>query len=169
MTERHVFIATTVEQLVPAVDAARSAGIGADGISLVARSDIELEAFPDELKLTETDFLPAAARGAGLGAATGTLAGLVAAAFPPLGLTLAGAMIGGGVAGALVGSWSSAIVGAAVPEGVRRHFEEEIEAGRILVVIDATGEQHARIAPVFADHGLRELDYREGITGTDGE
>lgn len=56
-------------------------GIGNDAISLVARADIELERIPDLLKEADTDTVPAAVRGMGLGGATGLLAGLAAVAF----------------------------------------------------------------------------------------
>lgn len=159
MTSKHVYSASTDEQVVRAVALAQGAGLGEESISLIARADIELESIPDELKTAETDLMPAAARGAGYGAAAGTLAGLAAAVFPPLGLTVAGAMLGGGAAGALVGSWSSALVGASMPDPVRRQFENEIEAGRILVVIDTDEIKHAELAPAFAEAGLTRLLY----------
>lgn len=71
----------------------------------------------------------------------GLLAGLVAVAFPPLGVTLAGAAIMT-VGGALVGTWASALVGSSVPDPIRRKFETEIEAGKILLVIDAEEDTH---------------------------
>lgn len=160
MTQRRVFSASSVAQAGDAVAAAREAGVPEDGISLVARSDIELEAVPDDLKLAETDFKTAAVRGTGVGVVAGTLAGLLAATVPPLGLTLAGAMIGGGAAGALVGTWASALVGASIPEPVRRRFEEEIEAGRILLVVDAEEELQDALSRRLADIGVIAMDDR---------
>lgn len=160
MTQRRIFSASSVKQATDAVAIAREAGAPSEGLSLVARADIELESIPDELKQAETDMKSAALRGAGMGAVAGTLAGLVAATFPPLGLTLAGAMIGGGAAGTLVGSWSSALVGASIPEPVRRRFEDEIEAGRILVVVDADEELQSALAPRLAEAGLVAMDDR---------
>jgi hypothetical protein len=77
-------------------------------------------------------------RGLAEGGATGLLAGLVAMAIPPLGVTLAGAMAVGAVS-ALVGAWTNALMGASTPDPVRQAFEQEIESGRILVVIDGEG------------------------------
>jgi hypothetical protein len=164
MTQKRVYSAALGEQVVRAVDLARGIGLDEEEISLIARSDIELQAIPDEFKSAQTDMLPAAARGAGYGAVAGTLAGLAAAVFPPLGLTLAGAMLGGGAAGAVVGSWASALVGSSLPDPVRRQFEAEIEAGRILVVIDADEEQQAQLAPGFAEIGLTRLEYEDSIS-----
>lgn len=39
--------------------------------------------------------------------------------------------------GAAVGGWAGMLTGTAVPDVVRRQFEEHIEAGHVLVVIDA--------------------------------
>jgi hypothetical protein len=59
-------------------------------------------------------------------------------AIPPLGVTLAGAVAVGTVS-ALVGAWTNALMGASTPDPVRQAFEQEIESGRILVVIDGEG------------------------------
>lgn len=160
MTQRRIFSASSVAQATEAVAAVRAAGIPDDGMSLVARSDIELDSIPDDLKLADTDFKSAAVRGAGVGAVTGMLAGLLAATIPPLGLTLAGALIGGGAAGALVGTWASSLVGASIPEPVRRRFEEEIENGRILLVVDADEDVQDTLASQLADIGLVSMDDR---------
>jgi len=158
MSRRRIHSAPDLATAEQAIAAAREAGIDDDCLSLVARSDIELEQVPDELKQADTDMVPAAARGAGYGAVAGAVAGLAAATFPPLGLTLAGALLGGGAAGALVGTWTGAMVGGAIPEPERRHYEEQIQAGRVLVAIEAEESQHARLAPRFAELGLIHLE-----------
>ncbi|HET6397879.1 MAG TPA: hypothetical protein VFF91_13715, partial [Pseudoxanthomonas sp.] len=84
-------------------------------------------------------------RGAAGGGAVGLVAGLVAVAVPALGITLAGAGLLTAV-GALVGSWSSALFGATVPDPVRRRFEDAIASGQILLVVDADDEKAARAA-----------------------
>lgn len=158
MSHRQVFSAASVAQAAEAVGVAREAGLSPECVSLIARSDIELSRIPDDYKIADTDFVPAALRGAGFGAVAGTVAGLVAAAFPPLGLTLAGAMLGGGAAGALVGTWTSALVGSSIPDPVRREYEAEIEAGRILVVLDAEEDALHALAPAIERTGARALD-----------
>lgn len=158
MSRRRIHSAPDLASAEQAIAAARQAGIDDDRLSLVARSDIEVQQVPDDLKQADTDLVPAAARGAGYGAAAGALAGLAAATFPPLGLTLAGALLGGGAAGALVGTWTGAMVGGALPEPERRRYEEQIEAGRVLVVVDAEEPQHAALAPRFGELGLVHLE-----------
>ena len=87
MKPRHVFSAQDVAQARSAVLTLREQGIGVDDISLAARSDIELERVPDVLKEADTDFLPAAMRGIGIGGATGLLAGVAAVVCIPIGIS----------------------------------------------------------------------------------
>jgi hypothetical protein len=136
MKTRHVFATSSVPAAHQAIAAARAHGIRDDDLSLIARHDIELEVIPDERKEVAMDFIPAALRGTVGGGTAGLLAGLVAMAIPSMGVTLAGA---GAIAllGAMVGTWSSALVGASIPDEVRRKFEAQIADGNILLVIDA--------------------------------
>ncbi|ALN57828.1 hypothetical protein GLE_2479 [Lysobacter enzymogenes] len=136
----------------------RGEGIGDDAVALVARSDIELEAIPDRHKQADTDFIPAAIRGAGVGGATGLLAGLAATVIAPLGITLAGAAMVAAV-GAAVGTWASALMGSSLPDPVRQQFEDEIAAGRILLVLDLAPAEHARLRPLLETSGAQALDY----------
>lgn len=126
---------------------ARQAGIANENISLIAREDIEREKLPDERNEGASDFYPAALRGVGMGAGSGLLAGLICLVIPPLGITVAGAAAMT-VAGAAMGAWTSALAGSAVPDPVSRKFEDEIKAGRILVVID--GDQDTLVAATTA-------------------
>jgi hypothetical protein len=139
MKSRRVFSMPDVATAQAAMPVARKAGIEDADISLIARSDIELDEIPDHRKEGSSDFVPAALRGVVGGGATGLLAGLVAIAIPPIGITLAGAGAMG-IAGALVGSWAGALAGSAAPDPVRQKFEQEIEAGRVLLVIDGPAD-----------------------------
>ena len=158
MKIRHVFVTQDVLQARNALLALRDQGVGVDDISLVARSDIELDRIPDDLKEADTDFLPAAMRGMGIGGATGLLAGLAAVVFTPVGITLAGAAAIGAM-GALVGGWSSALMGSALPDPVRQQFDDEISAGRILVLVDAEPDAQPRLQAALAAVGAERLDY----------
>lgn len=121
MKLRHVFSTPDLSTAHAAMVAARGAGVANDDLSLVARSDIELSAIPDDRKEADTDMLPAALRGAGIGGAAGLAAGLLAVVATPIGLTLAGAAAAT-VAGAAIGTWASALMGSALPDPVRAQF-----------------------------------------------
>ena len=160
MKVRRVYSTSSLPAAQTAIRDIRDAGIEDDDISLIARSDIELERVPEHQKEASTDFKHAALRGAGLGGATGLLAGLAAVAFPPLGLTIAGVALTT-LGGAAVGTWASALVGASLPDPIRRRFEEEIEAGRILIVIDGEGEALERAEAALSAAGALHLPYDE--------
>jgi hypothetical protein len=138
--------------------AARDAGIDDQDISLVAREDIELERIPDHLLQERSDFYPAALRGGACGGGTGLLLGLIAIAVPPLGVTIAGAAAMT-VAGAVFGTWIGELVGFDVPDAISRKFKDEIAAGRILVVIDASKEQLGVAEPAIARAGATTLPF----------
>ncbi|WP_115539445.1 hypothetical protein [Xanthomonas campestris] len=165
MKLRRVYSTPNVDSAQRVLQAARGAGLDNDALSLIARSDIEVEGVPDERKDAKTDFLPAAARGAATGGAAGLVAGLVAVAVPPIGLTVAGAGVMA-LAGALVGTWSSALVGATVPDPVRRQFEDEIEAGRVLVVIDAEEQELHNAETALVSAGATPLPYEAASAAT---
>ena len=158
MKTRHVFSTPNLETAQAALAAARAAGVEDNDLLLVARSDIELESIPDNRQEADTDLMPAALRGAGYGGATGLLAGLVAFAIPPLGITLAGAAAIG-LVGAMVGTWASALVGASLPDPIRRKFESEIQAGNILLVVDANKDLLMAAEPAIVGAGATVLPY----------
>ena len=158
MRSRHVFSAPDVATARAAMAAARDAGLSDDCLSLVARADIEMDSLPDHSREAPTDFKPAAVRGAAAGGATGLLAGLAAVAFPPLGVTLAGAALMT-VGGAALGTWVAALVGSTVEDPVRRKFEDEIGAGRVLVIADMDETTHPAVSAAITGSGATQLPF----------
>ena len=159
MKIRHVFLAENLGIARQCVDAARAQGLGDGDISLITQPDVELERIPDNLKDDDaSDFAPAALRGALGGGGVGLLAGLIGAAIPPLGITLVGAAFLG-VAGAAVGTWSSALMGSAIPSEVHRKFEHHIREGEALVVIDAEQERMPAIESALAAAGANKVEF----------
>jgi uncharacterized membrane protein len=162
MKHRHVFSAPNLSTAHAALQAARAAGVPDPDLSLIARSDIELQSIPDDRLDGTTDTVPAALRGAVGGGAVGLLAGVLAAVVPPLGITVAGAALIAAL-GAAVGTWTAALIGSSVPSEVRRTFEEEIAAGRILLVIDAERDALAAASQAAVAAGARMLPF-EGVS-----
>lgn len=152
MKTRHVFSTRDVAAAEVAVSALRLAGIPDDNISLIASHVIENESIPDGLQETGGDFSQGGLKGLALGGGSGLVFGLAALAVPALGLTLigVGAMT---LAGAAVGGWSGMLTGTAEPDPVRRKFEDEIDAGRVLLVVDGDEETLAE-----ADAALARID-----------
>jgi hypothetical protein len=165
MKKKHVYLTDSLEEAREAIAAARRGGAADDDISLVARSDIEMEVLPDSRRNASTDFVPAALKGAVAGGGAGLIAGLIAVAIPPLGVTLAGAAAIAAV-GAAAGTWSSALVGSSLPDPIRRRFEDEIKAGRILVVVDAAEESMALVDAAVQATGATLLPFEESSAMT---
>jgi hypothetical protein len=158
MKTRHVFVADSVPVATAAVAAARRAGIERGDISLVASSRIEMESIPDDLKNAGNDFVPAAMRGALSGGSLGLLGGLVGVVVPAVGLTVAGVALVT-LVGAAVGTWVTSLVGSMVPDEVHRRFDQEIQAGRILIVIDETAEVMSAAEAALREAGAEQLPY----------
>jgi hypothetical protein len=158
MKIRHVFSTASPAAALDAIAAARSAGVDADAVTLVARSDIEMDEMPGARIDVAGDVVPAAWRGAATGGALGLVGALVGIAVPAIGLPLAGVGLLT-LTGAAVGAWSSALMGSEVPSEVRRAFESEIEAGRVLVVIDAPRDDVEAISAAMRQVGAVELPF----------
>lgn len=122
------------------------ADLKADGINerqiyAVARSGRSLGDLPDGGP-EDNDFLPAFKRGVALGGATGMFAGLFAVAFPPVGIVVGGAgVLLIGMMGASLGGMLTGIAGASYPSSRLQAFEQDIEAGKILVMVDVPNER----------------------------
>jgi len=149
--KRHVYAFDTPEAAKHALSSLSRLGIPDKDLSLAARSDVQLDAIPDDFVDPSMDFWPAIGRGIALGGTTGLFAGLVVTAIPPLGVALGGVTLLGFLAGgALVGAWSSAIVGSSIPDTVRRKFDDEIAAGRILLVVNVDDAGEASVVSMMA-------------------
>lgn len=164
MKIRHVYSTTDLDMARAAMNAGRQAGIGEECMMLVARSDIELEAIPNEHKEADSDAIPGAIKGMAAGAGTGLLLGLIAVVFTPLGITLAGAGIAA-LAGAGIGGFASSLFGSALPDPVRQKFHDEIAAGRILLVTDCDDAKQRIAGPAIEATGATPLPF-EHATGT---
>ena len=160
MKTRHVYSTTSLDQARAAMNAAREAGVGDDCLTLVARSDIELDAIPNSDREATGDFMHGAIKGVTAGGATGLLLGLAAMVLAPIGVALAGAGIAA-LAGAATGGMASSIFGSALPDPVRAKFDDEIAAGRILMVVDADDAGHQASEMAIVGAGATRLDFDE--------
>jgi hypothetical protein len=147
--------------LVPNVDVAKLivnelliARIEERHIHILAKRDTPLEDLPEASFLQKSDFIPAMERGLALGGTVGTLAGLVAVALGPLSLAVAGGgiVLASGLAGAGVGVWLSGMVGLNIGNTRLKRFEEAIEQGELLMMIDVPRDRVTQITELVATH-----------------
>jgi hypothetical protein len=122
-------------------------------IHVMAKEGTPMEDLPEAGVLQTSDVVRAAERGAGVGGATGLLAGLVAVSFPPAGLVLGGgAVLLTTLAGAGIGAWASSLIGAAVPNSELERFKEALENGQVLMLVDVPAERVDEIEDLIRKH-----------------
>ncbi|MEA5502591.1 general stress protein [Halotia wernerae UHCC 0503] len=113
-----------------------------------------------------------AVSGGVLGGLTGLLVGLGTLAIPGVGpimlagataTTLATTLAGAGI-GAVAGSLVGALIGLGIPEERARVYNERVERGHYLVMLDGTDAEIATAKAIFSRHGIEEFgvyDYPE--------
>lgn len=108
---------------------------------------------PEANLLQETDFIPAVEKGLSVGGGTGVIAGLVAMTFPPAGLIVGGgAVLGLGLLGAGFGAWVSGMIGINVENTQLKEFENAIEAGELLLMVDVPVARVDEITQLVKKH-----------------
>ena len=148
---RIYFLSPNLETTHKIVDELRANGIEDRHMHVLAKRDTPLEDMPEASEFQKTDFIPAVERGAALGATTGLLAGLV-------GLRFAGFAIAGGPIlgilffGATIGSIMSGLAGLQVGNSRVKQYEEAIEQGELLVMVDIPKERIDAISQLITKH-----------------
>ncbi|MDO9424753.1 MAG: DUF1269 domain-containing protein [Methylobacter sp.] len=148
---RIYFLVPTIEITHKIVEELQAKGIEDRHIHILAARDTPLEGLPEAGVTIKTDFLPAVERGLALGGSTGLLAGLV-------GLRFAGFAIAGGpllgiiMAGATIGSLMGGLAGMNSGNSRLRQFEQAIEQGEILVLVDIPRDQIETIRKLVTKH-----------------
>ena len=148
---RIYFLAPNIETTHKIVAELRAEGIEDRHMHILAKRDTPLEDMPEASVFQKTDFIPAVERGAALGATTGLLAGLV-------GLRFAGFAIAGGPIlgilffGATIGTIMSGLAGLQVGNSRVKQYEEAIERGELLIMVDIPKERIDAISKLITKH-----------------
>lgn len=133
------------------VDELRTKGIEDRHMHVLANRDTPLEDMPEATIFQKTDFVAAMERGAALGATTGLLAGLVALRFA--GFAIAGGPILGVLLyGATIGTMMSGLAGLQVGNSRIKQYEEAIERGELLIMVDINKERIDEISKIIIKH-----------------
>ena len=148
---RIYFLVPNIEITHKIVKELQAEGIEDRHIHILAKRDTPLEGLPEAGVTIKTDFVPAVERGLALGGSTGLLAGLI-------GLRFAGFAIAGGpllgiiMAGATIGSLMGGLAGMNSGNSRLKQFEEAIEQGEILVLVDIPRERIEAIRKLVTKH-----------------
>jgi hypothetical protein len=148
---RIYFLAPNIETTHKIVEELHSEGIEDRHIHILAKRDTPLEGLHEAGVTIKTDFIPAVERGIALGGTTGLLAGLI-------GLRFAGFIIAGGpllgviLAGATIGTLAGGLSGMNSGNSRLKKFEEAIEQGELLVLVDIPRDRIETISRLIIKH-----------------
>lgn len=149
----------------------RSSGFSMDRISVIARdtdSRDDIAGTPVQERVgdkADEGATVGAVSGGVLGGLTGLLVGLGTLAIPGIGpimlagaaaTTLATTLAGAGI-GAAAGSLIGALIGLGIPEERARVYNERVERGHYLVIVDGTDAEIATAEAIFNRYGVEEF------------
>jgi len=163
MNKKIVGVFQTEHEASEAIQELKQHGFQADDISVIARNKKDVNAISEETGTKAPEGMASgAATGGFLGGLTGLLAGIGALAIPgigpiiaagPIAATLAGAAVGAGTGG-LVGG----LIGLGIPEEEATSYDNYVEEGRILVMVDADTTKADDIYSVFRRYNSANAD-----------
>ncbi len=148
---RIYFLAPDIPTAHKIIDELRTKGIEDRHMHVLAKRDTPLEDMPEATIFQKTDFVSAMERGAALGATTGLLVGLAALRFA--GFAIAGGPVLGILFyGATIGTIMSGLAGLQVGNSKLKQYEEAIEKGEVLVMVDIDKERIDEISKLIIKH-----------------
>jgi hypothetical protein len=138
MQKRIYWLLPDVESAQATMDDLLLAFVDVRHMHFIGREDMDMKDLPVASALHTSDFVRSAQIGMILGAVVGALGGVLVMAFYPLvgdepqwGVAAALAL-----AGALFGAWTSSMIGISTPSKRLQRFADEIEKGKILLMVD---------------------------------
>jgi len=151
MRRRLYFLLPDVESARRTADDLLLARVEDRHMRFLARRGTELDPLHEAGYLDKTDMVHGAAVGFALGGIIGALVGVMVVAFPPQGTSpqLVAVLIGA-LVGAPLGGWIASMVGAAVPNSRLKQFQADIDAGRVLMMVDVPMRRVAEITELVA-------------------
>jgi hypothetical protein len=149
---RIYFLAPNIDVSKKIVDELLLARIEERHIHVLAKRGTPMENLPEATHLQKSDFIPALQQGLAVGGLTGMLAGLVALALPGALVLGGGALLATSLAGAGVGAWMSSMVGSSIGNRRIQQFEEAIERGEFLFMIDVPKNRVEEIEALIKLH-----------------
>ncbi|OMF96164.1 hypothetical protein BK146_15015 [Paenibacillus sp. FSL R7-0333] len=173
MNKKIVGVFHTEHEASRAIEDLKAHGFLTEDISVIARNKRDVEAINDETGTKVPEGLATgAATGGLLGGVTGLLAGIGALAIPgigpiiaagPIAATLTGVAVGAGTGG-LVGG----LIGLGIPEDEAASYDNYVDEGRILVMVDADISREKDVYTVFRNHNSANADRYMRDAGTAG-
>uniref|UniRef100_UPI00406CCA24 YsnF/AvaK domain-containing protein n=1 Tax=Paenibacillus sp. FSL E2-0178 TaxID=2921361 RepID=UPI00406CCA24 len=174
MNKKIVGVFYTEHEASRAIEDLKSHGFLTEDISVIARNKRDVEAISDETGTKAPEGMASgAATGGILGGVTGLLAGIGALAIPgigpiiaagPIAATLTGVAVGAGTGG-LVGG----LIGLGIPEDEAESYDNYVDEGRILVMVDADNTRASDVYSIFRNHNSANADRYMDDPNTTGD
>lgn len=125
----------------------------------LARRGTDLGELNEASYFQKTDAIHGAFVGLVIGGALGALVGAVLVNYPPRGVSLEMvAVLVAAIVGAILGVWVATMVGLQVPNSRLRHFEKELEDGRVLLMLDVPARRFDEVREIIARKHPEAID-----------
>ncbi|WP_445322151.1 general stress protein [Paenibacillus sp. FSL M7-1046] len=163
MNKKIVGVFYTEHEASRAIEDLKNQGFLTEDISVIARNKDDVDAINNEMGTKAPEGMASgAATGGLLGGVTGLLAGIGALAIPGIGPILAAGPIAATLAGAAVGAGTGGLVGGliglGIPEDEAESYDNYVDEGRILVMVDADNTRAEEVYSVFRSHNSANAD-----------
>nr|VFK53070.1 MAG: hypothetical protein BECKTUN1418F_GA0071002_101626 [Candidatus Kentron sp. TUN]VFK53818.1 MAG: hypothetical protein BECKTUN1418E_GA0071001_101826 [Candidatus Kentron sp. TUN]VFK59546.1 MAG: hypothetical protein BECKTUN1418D_GA0071000_11049 [Candidatus Kentron sp. TUN] len=153
MSKRLYFLVPNVDTCKAIVNELNEFGIPDSHTHVIGNQFTPLDGLHKASFLQRTEFTHGVEEGLGVGGAAGLIGGLLAATFPPAGLILGGgALVLSALAGAGLGAVVSAIIAKDIPSRKLEAFEDAINAGQLLLLVDVPKKQVKSLIDIIHKH-----------------
>jgi len=149
--KRIYFLVPNIEITHKIVDELRTSGMEDQHIHILAKRDVSLDDLPEAGVTIKTDFIPAVERGLALGGTAGVLAGLIGLRFAGFAIA-GGAILGILIASATIASIAAGLIGMGQGNTRLKKFEQAIEAGEFLLLLDVPTDRIDEISNSIVKH-----------------
>lgn len=158
MSKKIVGVYDTEQAAIHAIEQLKQRGIDNDDISILARDKGDVSAIQEETGTRAPEGAAAGAAGGGvLGGLTGLLVGVGALAIPGIGPLVAAGPIAAALTGAAVGAGAGGLVGGliglGIPENEASLYNEYVQDGNILVLVESRVERDHKVYDAFRKTG----------------
>jgi len=115
-----------------------------------AKDGVSLDGLHQANLFQTSDIVHGAESGLVVGGVAGVMAGIAVMLFPPTGVSMQlVTVLISAVLGSVFGVWVSSMIASSVPNSRLRQYERDIEAGKILLMVDVPASRVAEIRELF--------------------
>ena len=125
----------------------------------LARRGTDLGELHEANYLQKTDAVHGAFTGLVIGGVVGVIVGVLLLYFPPGGASIQlAAVLVAALVGAALGVWMAGMMGLQVPNTQLKGFEQEIQEGKILLMLDVPASRYEEVRNVIARSQTHAID-----------